>query len=565
MKRAAIYARVSTDEQAEKGYSLPSQLEACRRYADQYGYEIIGEFSDDYSGRKLNRPELDKVRDLICARKVDALIVYSPDRLVRDLGYACELRRERNKYHVELCRVLGGQTESTPQGEFTEDILNSAASFESKLIVERTRRGKIGQAKAGKMILQGYPPYGYDKEGKGKEAKLIPDVQEVKIVRSIFELYTRGNGDREPKSLRAIANYLDLTGAPLPDKGMQSGTYWSPFTVRKILTNEIYAGRTYYGKSRVVDAETDKREYLPKDKWIPIDVPALAIIDRETFQAAAAQAQRNKELAKRNRKNSYLLSGYLRCGRCGATIVGHMRYHALKTPNQYYRCGSSWRGVEWSVNNGAERCHIISIDTVCYKLDNAVWDWIKNLLCDPEALESGLSEMMRSRADEAEKDKERLDNLNSLIAENESRIKRLVKEMANYHDDTVIEAFRQEIGHITAERDSLVKNRDRLASDLNQLVITQAQKEEIMSMAAEIAEEIEDTQSNDEKRKIMEFLKFRGIFNYEDGRKWLEVSCGITIGTDVIELSDSTGPLPGRGRAGRPPAPAARAGCRWRS
>ena len=92
MKRAAIYVRVSTDEQAEKGYSLPSQLEACRRYADQFGYEVIGEFSDDYSGRKLNRPGLDQVRDLICARKIDALIVYSPDRLVRDLGYACELR-----------------------------------------------------------------------------------------------------------------------------------------------------------------------------------------------------------------------------------------------------------------------------------------------------------------------------------------------------------------------------------------------------------------------------------------------------------------------------------------
>jgi hypothetical protein len=86
-----------------------------------------------------------------------------------------------------------------------------------------------------------------------------------------------------------------------------------------------------------------------------------------------------------------------------------------------------------------------------------------------------------------------------------------------------------------------------LAAELNQLVITQAQKEEIMEMAAGIAEEIEDTQTNDEKRKLMEFLKFRGAFNYEDGRKWLEVSCGITIGTDVIELSDSITRLPGRG------------------
>lgn len=114
-KRAVIYTRVSTELQAEKGYSLISQLEACRKYAKDNDLEIVEEFSDDYSGRELDRPGLNALRQMIGKSQIDALVVYSDDRLTRDLAHSIELRREFSILQVELCKVLGGQVDDSPQ------------------------------------------------------------------------------------------------------------------------------------------------------------------------------------------------------------------------------------------------------------------------------------------------------------------------------------------------------------------------------------------------------------------------------------------------------------------
>ena len=394
------YARVSTDEQAEKGYSLPSQIEAGRNYARNNGYEIVGEYMDDCSGREIDRPELNKLREFIGSHNVDALIIYSGDRLTRDLAHSIELRRELSLLNVELIKVLGGQVDDSPHGRFTENVMGAVSQLESEIIVERTQRGKNQRAKSGHMIYSGYAPYGYKKIGRGRDAKYVIDENEALIVSDIFEYYLNGNSSGEPMPLRAIARHLNQTGAPPPSNGPHSVTYWTPFTVRKILGNEIYTGRTYWGKTRMVN---DKRIYQPKERWIPIDVPELAFIDPQTYEAAKKKAQRNKELAKRNRKNTYLLSGYFRCGTCGATMIGHKRKHGKNTYGLYYRCGNHWNEFI-----GLEKCGARAIDTVTHKVDNLVWDWLTNLLTDGEALETGLNEMMANKDKEINPKRERL-------------------------------------------------------------------------------------------------------------------------------------------------------------
>src|SRR5437867_1650637 len=84
-KRAIIYARVSTDEQADKGYSLPSQLEAMRKYAADKGCIVVAEFQDHYTGAEPieTRPEGRKAYDMLRSDQADALIAYTVDRLVR--------------------------------------------------------------------------------------------------------------------------------------------------------------------------------------------------------------------------------------------------------------------------------------------------------------------------------------------------------------------------------------------------------------------------------------------------------------------------------------------------
>ncbi len=93
-KRVVLYARVSTDEQAEKGYSLPTQLEACRKYAQVHGLDVVCEISDDYTGTSLDRPGLDQLRGMIARREVEAVIVYTSDRWSRKLAHMLILREE---------------------------------------------------------------------------------------------------------------------------------------------------------------------------------------------------------------------------------------------------------------------------------------------------------------------------------------------------------------------------------------------------------------------------------------------------------------------------------------
>jgi site-specific DNA recombinase len=105
--KSVIYARVSTDEQAAKGYSLPTQIEACRKYAQEKGFQIVGEFADDITGVKLDRPKLDEMRELIARDSVKAVIVYDLDRLSRKAIHQFLLEEEFVKRGAEVHYVLG--------------------------------------------------------------------------------------------------------------------------------------------------------------------------------------------------------------------------------------------------------------------------------------------------------------------------------------------------------------------------------------------------------------------------------------------------------------------------
>src|SRR5262249_2123212 len=117
-----------------------------------------------------------------------------------------------------------------------------------------------------------------------------------------------------------------------------SAAVWHPATVTSILHNTAYIGRLYEGKTQRLPSEKDARKKtrirrMPRETWIPIDVPA--IIEHEVFEAAQAQLQRNKLRAKRNRKYEYLLvGGRLRCGQCGSAMSPGNKYGV-----SYYLCG----------------------------------------------------------------------------------------------------------------------------------------------------------------------------------------------------------------------------------
>src|ERR671933_24604 len=160
-RQAILYARVSTDEQARSGYSLTQQLEALREYAARDGYEVLEQVTDPgHSGASLERPGMDRVRDLVVAGGVSVVLAQDRDRFAREPAYQYLLREEFKGHQTKLCS-LNDRGDDSPEGELTDGILDQLAKYERAKIAERTRRGMLQKARQGKVIKSRKANFGF--------------------------------------------------------------------------------------------------------------------------------------------------------------------------------------------------------------------------------------------------------------------------------------------------------------------------------------------------------------------------------------------------------------------
>jgi site-specific DNA recombinase len=209
---AVVYARVSSDQQT-LGYSLQTQIDAGRIYAQQHNYKVLGEFSDDYTGESLDRPSLDKLRDFIADSHVDVLLIYDIDRFARSMIYFMLLEEEFRRYGIKVEYVNGGY-DDTDEGQLQKQIRAAIAECERKKIIERSKRGKRGKARSGYVNVGSRPPYGLKVKTEPHKQWLVVDDEEAVIVVLVFQWYTVGDGNGKPLAINAIARRLTQMGVP---------------------------------------------------------------------------------------------------------------------------------------------------------------------------------------------------------------------------------------------------------------------------------------------------------------------------------------------------------------
>lgn len=320
MTRAALYTRVSTTGQ-EDGTSLQTQLDACRQYAADHGYTVVGEYVEVHSGGELwERPQLTALRERVRQRQVDVIVAYALDRLSRAQRHWGVLLDEADRFGVQFEFVTEG-FDQTITGTFISNARVYAAEVEREKIRDRTISGKRAKLAAGKP-LRAKPAYGYawDAE-RGAWAIVEP---QAGIVRRVYATLAAGG------SLIAIARTLTLEGVPPPGAGRQ----WWPATLAQIIKNPAYKGQPAAWRFRA-----RKRTLLRRDPadWIPLPADwTPAIVDADTWEQAQRQVAGNQIMAARNNRhaNAYLLRGIVYCDSCGRRL--HCTYNVADY--LYYVC-----------------------------------------------------------------------------------------------------------------------------------------------------------------------------------------------------------------------------------
>src|SRR5919202_6625 len=246
-KRAVLYVRVSTDEQARSGYSLAQQLEALREYATQEGYEVLEEVTDPgESGASLERPGMDRVRDLVAEGDISVVLAQDRDRFAREPAYHYLLRREFEEHGTKM-RALNDRGDETPEGELTDGILDQLAKYERAKIAERSRRGKLRKAREGKLLRSSRAHYGFKYSAAGDA--YVVDEKEMHIVRRIFREVAGG------RSLYGVTRLLEHEEIPAPE----GGRYWSRAFLRTLIKDDVYCPHSYDELETLVTPEVTTR------------------------------------------------------------------------------------------------------------------------------------------------------------------------------------------------------------------------------------------------------------------------------------------------------------------
>ena len=264
VKRAVIYTRVSTEDQAKEGFSLDAQKDRLRSYCKAKSWEVVNEFIDDgYSGRDVNRPAYQKM--LAEREGWDVLVVLKMDRIHRNSRNFTVMMENLAKWGKEFTSMQESFDTTTAMGRFVMDIIQRIAQLESEQIGERVKIGMSQKAKEGRGYLGFNIPYGYNYE----DGELIINDEEAKTIKEIFQKYYEG------ETYEKIVKYLNEK-----DVHTKRGGKWAKPTIHAILKNPVYCGYSHWDNI----LSEDKHE---------------SIIDVTIFN----QVQRKRKNAIRNKKS----------------------------------------------------------------------------------------------------------------------------------------------------------------------------------------------------------------------------------------------------------------------
>jgi site-specific DNA recombinase len=397
--RAAIYIRVSTKNQ-EKGYSLETQLEGCKKYCQERGYivEEIHIYRETMTGVIYREREiLNKLRAAARRKEFDVVVVYDVDRLSRDPVHQLIISDELTEHGVRLESVLR-EIDDSDEGQLIQFTRGYAGKLEYERLRDRLNRGIMARAAEGHLRPGGRPLYGYEwvDTKKVKKSAYVFSTKKVGYVDGNGKEWTESNVVKfiwarlkEGCTQNSIAVRLNEMGVPPPEnKGKK---IWRQEAISRIANNPFYAGIAYAHTMQYTKEPGGKmhKRLRPEEERIRLpDGVIPPYVDMATFEAIQIQLELHRQRAPRNNKNpsaSLLHGGFAKCGYCGLTMRTHRRIRETRKDGSiyelwYYECpyGENPNKLEKCKGNPQ-----VKVET----LDDAVWAVLRHKINHPQEVQ----------------------------------------------------------------------------------------------------------------------------------------------------------------------------------
>lgn len=529
---SAVYVRVSTGEQAKKGFSLQDQEATLTALARARGWSAVEVYKDaGISGETLEgRPSLKRLLRDVDAGRVARVLVVDLSRLSRADRVKVEILDRLDRAGV-LIETPGGTIDpEQPESMFAADVLFAVAKLDQRMRAKKSRASRRRAAEDG-YYPAGPAPFGYRIEDRRLVANDEPwpkagGRSEADVVRLMFELCAK-----ERLSPYKIAERLDKlripTAALWPGRTGQ-GRHWSHMTVRRMLRNPLYLGRAQFGKRRYAEPSDELvarrvRLGLPVERKVrviaddAIEVTAPALVTRAVYERAGRAL--GPSTPGRTAKIHYfeLARGLLVCGRCGRNYYGIVRSAGARY--RFYWCAGRHHQVIKD-----ERC--TSPNFRADRLEDLVWSTVVALLREPGLLESAFVSSKGRRSSRREtaelEDKlaalqERGDRYARMLADgiDEARVTRLLRELEDGE-----RGLRRKLAHARARKDG---------GDAWQAMLA------AVHAASKVRRKLENA-TPEQRRDVYDRLGARVLVRSDDGEPVLELA--VPFGAELVEDVD---------------------------
>ncbi len=441
IQKVAIYARVSTEEQASEGYSISAQLQTLRQYANLYNWEIVDEYVDEgISGKNITgRPAMQRLVADVEQEKFQAVLVWKISRLSRNMLDTLTLLDKFEDYGVEFISYSENFDTSSPIGRLVVQLMASIAEMERNTLSENVKLGMKQRALEGSW--NGGVIFGYD----SIEKELVINKEEAEVVKQIFTLYAQGKG------LKAIANQLNKNGYRT-----KRDRHFSINGVATILDNPVYNGKISWLK---VENWEKKRRRGRNDNPILVEGQHEAIINDELWSLVQSR-RKSKSFKQRQSNEPFLLSSILRCPDCGQGMVPSITTYTLsdgtKRKHRYYVCSDFH-------NKGSAACKANSVKA--YDAENALFQRIESFLSNKQKFYETINSLTKTSIESIKILKKELEETDSKLEETLALQNRYLEAFEqNLFPVTVLQ---ERLQQVAIEKSAIEQKRNNLIAEIS--------------------------------------------------------------------------------------------------